>query len=1054
MANYWTQKSKYNIATLEEQVTTTVALPLSESNATVTHISGTLPAGMQLKNNQIIGTPTEVPRQTVYEFVLRASYNDLISDRTYKITVNGADEPVWETPEDLLAVGPNDTFYILDNSPIDFQLVAKDPDTAAGQTLEYYIGSGDGTLPPGIQLTRDGRLVGVVDPILAIEKSQSNGEYDTAPYDTRNNPYDYGIKSSNGFDSFFYDLTTYDLSIPTRSPKKLNRYYEFTVSVSDGDTIARRTFKIYVVGDDFLRVDNTIMQVSNGVFTADNTHIRTPIWLTPRNFGFRRANNYVTLFLDVLDPNAVSGVVAYTLERFNDDGTDSELPEGTSLDNTTGEVAGRVPYQPSVNKEYKFTVKASRYGPTSSRETVTIKVKEDAQPGQNEIKIFKNPDVEDIVGKEIEYLGKTFIIHEVDARDDDFDKLILRQPQTLTVFETAETGGREIKIFKLNEPYLDNLVNQTVNLYGQDVTISSVDYNLKTYRVRDNHTSVSFASDLRNEHLELVTGQDLENTDYWAENVTYSPGDIVKYNPDRFEKITIDRDLIVRVFAGISLQVPTVTNLTDLIRANELFDINLITAGALEVAESTKTFTVTLLGEVNSEINWVTNNNLGRISSNYVSTLKVEATSNVRNTFVLYTLIKGSLPPGLELSFDGSISGKVRKFGSATNPGITTIDTGTFTLDGNSTRIDRTFKFTVKAQDQYLYSAIEKEFSLTIDDPDNRSYSNLVLKPFLKKTQRQAFNTFISDPNIFDEDLIYRPFDPNFGKANEIKILVYPGIEQKTINNYVTAITKNHKRKQFKLGKVKTAVAKAPGTNNVVYEVVYVDVIDPLEPTSGKTRTKYRIDTQNRITVDESQSRSDSDNLTAISLTGRSGALSSQFNQGGIEVQTRNGIVTSGSENSFTILLRDETVVTFTATLLNTDANLTAPYTLPNVPTNLIKVDTDAVQVSQEKDQYRYISNLTNMRANIASLGITERNFLPLWMRTTQEDSVQELGYTPAIVLCYTKPGQSKIVANAVKNSNMNFKQFDIDVDRYVIDGATGNSDDQFLLFANYEFNI
>ena len=94
------------------------------------------------------------------------------------------------------------------------------------------------------------------------------------------------------------------------------------------------------------------------------------------------------------------------------------------------------------------------------------------------------------------------------------------------------------------------------------------------------------------------------------------------------------------------------------------------------------------------------------------------------------------------------------------------------------------------------------------------------------------------------------------------------------------------------------------------------------------------------------------------------------------------------------------------------------------------------------------------MRANIASLGITERNFLPLWMRTTQEDSVQELGYTPAIVLCYTKPGQSKIVANAVKNSNMNFKQFDIDVDRYVIDGATGNSDDQFLLFANYEFNI
>ena len=85
-----------------------------------------------------------------------------------------------------------------------------------------------------------------------------------------------------------------------------------------------------------------------------------------------------------------------------------------SLAATAVRIEAPIPGKPFVGVEV----------PNDVRETVTIKVKEDAQPGQNEIKIFKNPDVEDIVGKEIEYLGKTFIIHEVDARDDDFDKLL------------------------------------------------------------------------------------------------------------------------------------------------------------------------------------------------------------------------------------------------------------------------------------------------------------------------------------------------------------------------------------------------------------------------------------------------------------------------------------------------------------------------------------------------------------------------------------------------------------------------------------------------------
>ena len=182
MAVFWTQFSGQVLQTLTEGVTTTVDLPLDltvvSDDSTlynVTHISGDLPLGMVLQDNAITGTPREVSRDTEYKFVLRAEYNNQISDRSFIINVVGPDTPTWKTAEGLLPVGQNDMFFILDNTPIDFQLIAEDSDTSAGQQLEYFIGSGDGELPPGITLTTDGKLVGIVDPILAIEKRLDSG---------------------------------------------------------------------------------------------------------------------------------------------------------------------------------------------------------------------------------------------------------------------------------------------------------------------------------------------------------------------------------------------------------------------------------------------------------------------------------------------------------------------------------------------------------------------------------------------------------------------------------------------------------------------------------------------------------------------------------------------------------------------------------------------------------------------------------------------------------------------------------------------------------------
>jgi hypothetical protein len=75
-------------------------------------------------------------------------------------------------------------------------------------------------------------------------------------------------------------------------------------------------------------------------------------------------------------------------------------------------------------------------------------------------------------------------------------------------------------------------------------------------------------------------------------------------------------------------------------------------------------------------------------------------------------------------------------------------------------------------------------------------------------------------------------------------------------------------------------------------------------------------------------------------------------------------------------------------------------------------------------------------------------------MRTAQEGQLQELGYVSAIPLCYTMKNKSKIIKNAIDFAKFDFTKLNFDIDRYIIDNTTGNSNEQYLLFANYQFNI
>lgn len=927
MSNFWTVRSGTQLTILQERVTLTYPLPiaseylpLSESDMTITLVSGQLPRGLRLDGSNIVGTPYEVSQDTLSTFVLRAEQYGQVDERTYKIVVQGSDDPVWQTPEDLLAVGNNNTYFIIDSSPLDFQLLATDNDLPTGETLEYYINPGKGELPPGIQLTTDGRLVGVVEPILALEKTANKGQYDDNTYGTY--PFDFGVRSGNGFASFYYDSGKYDISVPTRSPKKLNRFYEFTVTVSDGQTTVDRTFRIYVVGDDFLRSDNTIMQVANGIFTADVTNIRVPIWITPSDFGFRRANNYLTLFLDVIDPNSINGILSYTLEARNPDGTPSNIPPGTVLDENSGEIAGRVPYQPAVTREYKFTVNAVRTVPDS--------------------------DVVDL---------------------------------TSYAFNEAPQGSGNIDINKLTN-YYDQLPGRTFQYFGVAYEILSVD----------------------------IT------------------------NPD-FDRLQLNRALTVGVPQG-----------TDL-------DFGKYTISGVEQASKAKTFTVKMLGEIDSVLTWDTNSDLGSISSNYISTLQISATSTVPNANLLFTKTDGNLPPGLRLSYDGQIIGKINSFGTAENPGLTVFDSQDMIFDNNTTSIDREYTFTAQVQDNFGYSAITREFTIKVADPDDKLYSNLVMRPFFTQENREVFETIVSDNNIFPNEYIYRPNDPNFGIQKSMQMLVYSGIETKQAQEYISAVAKNTKRKKYRLGEIKSAIAKTPGTNDIVYEVIYVQVIDPSEAIKGKTNKKFNIKNKKELTVDTARYELDPESVeynadpSTITIVTRKRTVTYKLFPK-LSVIARTGELEIGGLYEYAIGVRDGIDVTRSIRRGSKE-----PFRIRPNPENNIKIDSNAITIDGSNDRTRYISNIQNLRDNIRALGETEINFLPLWMRTAQPGEISTLGYTKAVPLCYCKPGTSKEILTAIKNNNIDFSIFNFDIDRLIIDSTQGNSEEQYILFANYRFN-
>ena len=224
-----------------------------------------------------------------------------------------------------------------------------------------------------------------------------------------------------------------------------------------------------------------------------------------------------------------------------------------------------------------------------------------------------------------------------------------------------------------------------------------------------------------------------------------------------------------------------------------------------------KTFTMTVLGDIDIGIKFTTAANVGTLSADIPSLLSIEAEPEQKNRVLFYKLTAGTLPPGITLSPLGNLVGTIRA--------------------GDFTDSTRTYTFTVTVSDQYEELAATKTFTINVDLP----YTSIEYGNFEGNAtsfiDQNIFYNIAQDPNINSPEEIFRPEDSNFGMKLTPKMLMVSGVEAQTLTTYQNQMELNHAPITLFFGDIKTAVAKQNGT--VIYEVIYLDVVDKFVNNDG-----------------------------------------------------------------------------------------------------------------------------------------------------------------------------------------------------------------------------
>jgi Putative Ig domain len=250
--------------------------------------------------------------------------------------------------------------------------------------------------------------------------------------------------------------------------------------------------------------------------------------------------------------------------------------------------------------------------------------------------------------------------------------------------------------------------------------------------------------------------------------------------------------------------------------SNYNFTVSTRKVGNPSITSGNFSFSLTLSLDISGNIEWITTENLGIVYNGSISTLKVLAASDVA---LQYRITAGSLPPDLQLLSNGEIIGIIADQPTSQQLDINTTTNFSFTIEAYSTT--------------YTSISSSKTFNVNVYQQYNQPTDILYIEASPSLQDRKFLSTLLNNDALIPPNSLYRPTDVHFGKATSVIYEHAYGIYASDINQYIEAIKyKNHYWRNLTLGELKTAVAK-DDAGNIIYEVVYSEVIDNLVNPAG-----------------------------------------------------------------------------------------------------------------------------------------------------------------------------------------------------------------------------
>jgi len=750
-------------------------------------VSGQLPLGLQITpQGRLQGVPVSEPRtesSIEYKFTVRVqnAQTQGLSDRTFSLFVSNNIAPAIEYPEKNSDIG-----LYLDGTLIDLQLVAVD--STANADLIWSLVSGE--LPPGVDLTPQGRLMGTILPIPDAQFGSDPG---------------WDITSWSRFQWDFYQRT-------------ISKIFKFTLRVTDGLNTDQTTYTLKVYPRSQLTVDN-------GVLTADIAALGTGTALTV-DYGPRH-NPIITTAQHDLPAIQQGSFVSFqiTAQDLDGDVINYSIPQlansSFDADPTVGDIP-RIPVVPLDGKLYsgfypRINIEIDEQnidGNVVRYTRATVDNTRTQWAIGDQVKILSALDLQSTLTWQSATVNNSVTITLLGALASDYYDGASYDSRHFDVSGFPLSVGDQItqEISRANVTVTAINAIASTSIEGiYSVTVDAIYNTDQTFRINSDALIVNgTTSELRLNSV-LAIGISVAEYDFVPAGVGFD-ADNNKFDQDQ---LTLPQGLALDPESG---WITGNTPVTGALEKEYQFELIAYKRDD-NTYRSSRFYKLTVLGDQTNQITWLTDDNLGTMENGQISDFAVSARHISKTITYRPNLTSGySLPQGLSLTPSGLIIGRVsfEMFG---------LDSDVVTLDQGRTTLDTVYKFSVIAESIDGTISSERIFTIQVVKRNTRPYEDLWLRAYPRVSERDEFRALIQNETLFPTESIYRIEDPNYGLAKNIRMLFLAGLNPSELSHYAAVASQNHFKKRMIFGDIKTAVAR-DNAFNIRYEVVYLEILD------------------------------------------------------------------------------------------------------------------------------------------------------------------------------------------------------------------------------------